>query len=81
MKEIEKLKSSYFAFRAMIFRRLRQVEGEHNQIKNAMQNIIERLESYEIELSKMPDPESTAVDVWLKRSDFDSSGEEEDTQT
>ena len=53
-------------------------QGEHNQIKNAMQNIIERLEGYEIDLSKMPDPEWKAVDLWLKSSDFYSIGKEEE---
>ena len=33
MKEIEKLKSSYFGFRSMIFSRLWQAEGERNQMK------------------------------------------------
>ncbi len=50
-------------------------------MKSAMQNINERLESYEIELSKMPDPEWTAVELCLKSSDYDSVGEEEDMKT
>ena len=75
---ITNLAATFVAFRSMILRRLRQIEGEHNQMKTAMLNIVERLEAYEIELSKLPDPETTAVDLWLKSGEFDSVGESDD---
>ena len=78
MTESDRMSSSYVAFRAMIFRRLRQIEGEHNQMKTAMLNLVERLNAYELELSKLPDPETTTVDLWLKSGEFDSVGESDD---
>ena len=81
MTENDRMKSSYVAFRAMIFRRLRQIEGEHNQMKTAMLNIVERLEAYELELSKLPDPETTAVNLWLKSGEFDSVTENDEKDT
>ena len=42
MKEVEKLKSSYFAFRSMISIRVRQAEGEKDQMISALKNVIER---------------------------------------
>ncbi len=75
MKEILRLKTTFYAFRAFIFRRIRQVECEHNHIKAAMLDMSERLDAYELELSKLPDPETTAVDLWLKGGEFDSSVE------
>ena len=69
---------TFVAFRSMILRRLRQIEGEHNQMKTAMLNLVERLDAYDLELSKLPDPETTAVNLWLKSGEFDSVGEGDD---
>ena len=72
------LAATFVAFRSMILRRLRQIEGEHNQMKTAMLNLVERLDAYDLELSNLPDPENTAVDLWLKSGEFDSVGESND---
>ena len=75
---ITNLTATFIAFRSMILRRLRQIEGEHNQMKTAMLNLVERLDAYDLELSKLPDPETTAVNLWLKSGEFDSVGEGDD---
>lgn len=57
----------------MISIRVRQVEGENDQMISALKNVIERFKIQDVELGKMQEIESKAVDRQLRKVIFDST--------
>ena len=57
----------------MISIRVRQVEGENDQMISALKNVIERFKIQDVELGKMQEIESKGVDRQLRKVIFDST--------